>query len=677
MDIFEIEGADGQVYEIEAPDQNSAITAFQGSGLGAAPEPPAPTAAPAGFTHVGQFGDGDVFERENGQLAFKSPGRSTIDQDEIAEIMAGASAPEGVGTGEGLARAGFQGTTLGFGDEIVAAGAAALDPLVNNTPGTFSERFNARLNQERDKKDEFRKTNPKSAIAAELAGGLTTGLGAGGAGLTLLRGGQTLPAAIGAGAVEGSIYGAIAGAGTNNGNLQDRAKGALAGSATGAAVGGALPPAIAAGKAVFKPVGDILGTMFGSADRQAMARVVNTMRESGKSTDEILEELKGLGDEGMLLDVLGAPGESLARGTANVDPTARGALTDAVTKRMGGQPVRVANKLFDAAELPPGGGGQTVTDLIKNMRTGRRAETDRLYQQAIDAGFDIPNTPLQEVSRKPMVAAAIKKAEKNILNDFVPGQESASKLAVLDEAKGILDDKTSVTFRKGAGRASRRSGNLARELREAADKIVPTYGGARKFAQDTTAKENAVLLGAEGGKPTIPLDYGRRAAEIAPENELLRAQGFALQAGGDILNTRGTPGAMDARFADPAAREAIQQALGQRAAPVQQQLANEQVFANTARAVQGNSTTAQQTIDAARQSGITGMLRQGGGAIREALTRGQEQKVAPAVAQLLLAKGVPQRIINMANTDPQIEQALMRLVASEMGEIGGAIATGQ
>lgn len=675
MDIFEIEGADGQVYEIEAPDQNSAITAFQGSGLGAAPETPAPAAAPAGFTHVGQFGDGDVFERENGQLAFKSPGRSTIDQDEIAEIMAGASAPEGVGTGEGLARAGFQGTTLGFGDEIVAAGAAALDPLVNNTPGTFSERFDARLNQERDKKDEFRKTNPKSAIAAELAGGLTTGLGAGGAGLTLLRGGQTLPAAIGAGAVEGSIYGAIAGAGTNDGNLQDRAKGAIAGGATGAIAGGLLPPVIAAGKAAFKPVGDILGTMFGSADRQAMARVVNTMRESGKSTDEILEELKGLGDEGMLLDVLGAPGESLARGTANVDPTARGALTSAVEKRTAGQPDRLTSKLLEASGLD---NARTVDELVEALRQSNAPSINRAYDAAREAGFDIPNTPFKELNNAPLIQQALKAAEKNVKNRAViEGQQAGSKLAVFDDAKKFLDDKASKAFRSGQNNAGGTASALARQLRETVDNNVPEYAGARQLAQAGARSREAIELGAEGAKNNIPLDFSRRTVQVAPQDAQHLAQGFASGKINQIQNSRATPGVADRLFGSPAQQDALRASLGQRAAPVQQQLANEQVFANTARAVQGNSTTAQQTIDAARQSGITGMLRQGGGAIREALTRGQEQKVAPAVAQLLLAKGVPQRIINMANTDPQIEQALMRLVASETGEIGGAIATGQ
>lgn len=630
MAMFEIQGADGSTYEVEAEDQASAISAFQSSGLGAAPdaaeqETPAPE-----------------------EPSFLSKAGDTI-----------AGGLEGFG----------QGITFGFIDEIEAGLQSA-----TGIDGDFGE-YTKNLERVRARGRDATEGAPKTALAAEIAGGLTGGIGLAKNGATLLKGGQSLPKSIGLGAVEGSIYGATAGAGTSDGDLADRARGLVAGGTTGAVVGGALPPALAAGKAAFKPVGDILGTMFGSADKQAMARVVNTMRESGKSTDEILEELKGLGDDGILLDVLGAPGESLARGTANSDPAARGALSTAVRQRTAGQPDRLTSRLLEASGLDE---GRTIDELTESLRRKNAPAINQAYEEARAAGFDLPNEPFRELNNAPLVQQALKAAEKNVQNRAViEGQQAGSKLAVFDDAKKFLDDKASKAFRNGQNNAGGTASALARQLRETVDNNVPEYAGARDLAQASARSREALELGAEGAKNNIPLDFGRRASQVAPENQQHLAQGFAADKIAQIQNRRATPGVADQLFGSPQQQSALQQALGENAATVQRQIANEGVFANTARAVEGNSTTAQQTIDAARQSGLTGILRQGGGAIREALTRGQEQKVAPAVAELLLAKGVPQRVINMANTDPQIEQALLRLVSSETGKVGAAIATGR
>lgn len=39
MPIFEIQGADGQVYEVDAPDENSAASAFQSKFQASPPSP--------------------------------------------------------------------------------------------------------------------------------------------------------------------------------------------------------------------------------------------------------------------------------------------------------------------------------------------------------------------------------------------------------------------------------------------------------------------------------------------------------------------------------------------------------------------------------------------------------------------------------------------------------------
>lgn len=671
MDMFEIQGADGEIYEIEAPDQQSAISAFQSSGIGGGAPKPAPVEAPAGFSHVGSFGDGDVFKRDNGQLAFKSPGRSTIDQDEIREIMAGGAQPDTTGAAEGSARSFLQGATLGFGDEIVAAGAAALDPIVNNSPGTFQERFDARVGDEREDIADFKRTNPGTALATEIAGGLTTATAAGLGGATLLRGGQTLPQAAGAGLVEGAIYGGATGAGQAEGGLQNRIRGGVAGAATGAAVGAAAAPVVAGAKAITEPVTDAVKTAFGSADNRAAARIASALRQTGQSTDEVAAKLDDIGEDAFLADALGSPGQRLARATANADPAAEGILRTASRARTAGQPDRLTQRLLDASGL---GSPQTIDELVDAQRRAASPAINEAYDAARQAGFDLPNEPFRDINRAPLVQDAIKEAETSVLNRAViEGQDAGSKLAVFDEAKKILDDKASKAFRRGENNAGGTASALARQLRDTVDNSIPEYAGARQLAQNSARSREAIELGAEGARNNIPVDFGRRVAAVNPADQTNVAQGYAADKIAQIQNRRATPGVVDGVFGSNQQQSALQQALGNRAAPVQKQIANEQIFGNTARALEGNSTTAQQLSDLANGQGIGGLVRQGAQAVRNVVTAGKEQEVAPRVAQMLLERGVPQSVIDQANTNPAIQQALIRWVSGQTGGIGAEL----
>lgn len=65
MAIFEIEGPDGAIYEIDAPDENAAISAFQ-QMLGGAQTAEADPMNPDGT--YGQPPEGMVYNPETGQM---------------------------------------------------------------------------------------------------------------------------------------------------------------------------------------------------------------------------------------------------------------------------------------------------------------------------------------------------------------------------------------------------------------------------------------------------------------------------------------------------------------------------------------------------------------------------------------------------------------------------------
>lgn len=132
--------------------------------------------------------------------ALAKPGSTETTQD-AEKRQSGFIPTRRAGTGEGAARAYLQGGTLGWGDELVAGGAALLDPLVHGDRGKdFGQRYDAYLGRERGLVDNFRQDNPVVAYGAEIAGTIPTALA------------TPFPASRGAqlaiGGLEGATYGA-------------------------------------------------------------------------------------------------------------------------------------------------------------------------------------------------------------------------------------------------------------------------------------------------------------------------------------------------------------------------------------------------------------------------------------------------------------------------------------
>ncbi|MBS0529760.1 MAG: hypothetical protein JSS22_10270, partial [Proteobacteria bacterium] len=75
----------------------------------------------------------------------------------------------------GATDAAIQGATLGFGDEISAAARAPIDMVKRGE--SFSEAYNHNLAAERDRLAKYQQENPKTALAAQAAGGLVVPVG--------------------------------------------------------------------------------------------------------------------------------------------------------------------------------------------------------------------------------------------------------------------------------------------------------------------------------------------------------------------------------------------------------------------------------------------------------------------------------------------------------------------
>jgi len=169
--------------------------------------------------------------------ALAAPGTGET-AEAAAKRQGGSLTDSRPGTGEGVARALLQGATFGAGDEIVAGGAALLDPLARGLMGRpdsgmdLGERFNAYLGREQGSISDFRQDNPVAAYGSEIAGAIPTSILASAPAAAARVGGLGKMAI---GAADAAVQGAVYGFAGTDGGLEERASGAAIGAPLGVA----------------------------------------------------------------------------------------------------------------------------------------------------------------------------------------------------------------------------------------------------------------------------------------------------------------------------------------------------------------------------------------------------------------------------------------------------------
>ena len=148
--------------------------------------------------------------------------------------------------GGNLLRAGLQGVSFGFADELEAMARAAASDRT----------YQQEVKDIREDIEEFRETNPVAAYGAEIAGAIPTGVGLG---IGLLRAGigTGIRGAAKLGAIEGGIYGAGEGEGVE-GTIKSAAIGMGIGAVGGAAGEKVVQAATPAAKRIYGRVREAL-----------------------------------------------------------------------------------------------------------------------------------------------------------------------------------------------------------------------------------------------------------------------------------------------------------------------------------------------------------------------------------------------------------------------------------
>lgn len=207
MAIFEIEGPDGAIYEVDAPDEQSAIAGFQQAMGG----------QPADDTY-GQPPEGMVFNPETGQMEdLRSPINPNIPTGRANAAM--------LGTGQGL----------GFNmlDEAVA-GASTL----------LGGDYDYNVSRMREAERRAAEDHPVAYYGGTIGGAVGTGVGMASSGASLganaINAGWRLPFVAGASGLEGLALGGAYGFGAGEG-LEDRLDKSETGAKWGLGLGAAMP----------------------------------------------------------------------------------------------------------------------------------------------------------------------------------------------------------------------------------------------------------------------------------------------------------------------------------------------------------------------------------------------------------------------------------------------------
>lgn len=594
---------------------------------------------------------------------------------------------------ENLGRAFVQGGMFGFGDEAVAAGAAALNP---DQSKSFGEKYDTYRSREIGNVDQFREDNPVAAYGTEIAGAIPTAIATGGATNPAynLIGRMLQGGAVGAG--QGAVYGFGAG----EGDVADRGKSAVTQMLLGGAVGTAAPAALSAIGAGVEKVAPMVGTIVNPAKEALRRTGVALGRDANaggvmSAADEATAATNNIplinADRG------GETTRALARSVSNQSPEARAVIEKTASDRFAGQGGRAVEFLRRVT-------GGAVDDLgyQQSIRDTARKVNEPLYRQAYSSpeAADVFTPEISELMQSDRFRKAVQMAEsrgtdkaaiagtKAVKNPFViaddgtftlkppvGGEQAKPTLEFWNQVKINLDsmiDSAKPTPLGGGDRALYADlTQLKQKLVGALDSAVPEYKAARASAASYFGAEDALDAGKKFANSMRNLPEATKAfASMSPAEQAAFRVGYASELIDKIKSASDRVNVINQTFAAPAKREMFELVFGKGNADELGKYVGIETQADKLRGALGNSTTARQLMElgigGAGGYGISGgdwrgalagaLLARGG----RALTQRADAKVMQEVAKLLTANDPQslQRAMQLAATRPAVVAVL-------------------
>lgn len=637
---------------------------------------------------------------------------------QASPAQAPQSAEPSVSMPEALARGTARGVSGNFYEElrglVEAGGANPRDPasLYNLIGGAIKywsgdkeagQRYDETLKREEAQTKTTETERPYSSMVGNVAGAVALPIGA-------AANAATLPARIARGAMVGAGTGAVYGAGdaTPGARLSGAATGGAIGTVAGAAAPVALRGVELAGRGIARAAEPLTNTMRGFADAEGEAarRVTQAIARDYRNADPGLSgrEFRAAAQAGQPVSVMDLGGETtraVARSAANTSAEARGTLNRSINDRFEGQAGRLENWLNDRFHYPNAHAQQQAIDQVE--RTVNRAGYARAYRAG---DRDIMTPELERLLGAPAVgeamAAAVTKGQNRAVTQgfgaFNPrvtvengvvrfnrganGAPAFPNIQLWDYTYRELRDAGQRAFRNGSNEEGSALTNLARTLRGELDRAVPEFGQARGVAQRFFQAENALEAGQNfvGAAQRFGIPEARQAlSRMSREERQLFQDGYVSRLIETINKTPDRRSVLNNIAQSPAARQELELAMGrQRWGELETFLRVEGVMDLARNAVQGNSTTARQLMEAGLAGGvsfgaatgdyspsnlITGALM--GGAVRwggAKLNARIDQRVARQVANMLTSNDprTLQRGVQIVARNPRMLENLRR-----------------
>jgi hypothetical protein len=533
MAKFEVTGPDGSRYEIEAPDEQTALQAFQqyttSQNAGAVSDKPPAGAKPGSRAYA----DWALSQARAGK---KLPQPANMDPRFFPERNSSMLDPF------------MQGVTFGWSDELRGAVHGGLAAMQG---GDFGETYKRVVDQSRNALDFQRRENPIGSFASELGGGIATSIAAAPAAALVGIGNaaRTLPIwqQVVRGGALAAPAGALYGAGASGDSLEERAGGAVFGGLAGAA-GGAVAPV------VMRGIGAGARGIANRVNANRAARQAGVSPQAARFASETLQADDSLGagaarmaqagDERMIADA-GQSASNLLDYAIQKSGRAGRIATDAIDGRVARSSAAITSALDDALGAPQG-----VQSLRANIASSTAGARGDAYRAAYSAPIDYSSGPgrrleelLRRVDQSDINAAnALMRAEgvqsqqilARIADDGTVTYQRMPDVRQIDYITRALNDRAANNAGLGALGGQTNAGrvyqNLSGDLRGAAKEAVPEYETALNTAADPIRRSQAVEFGATMFRSNVTRDeVGNRVFRMSGPERQAAQQGLRGQ----------------------------------------------------------------------------------------------------------------------------------------------------
>ncbi|TPN58633.1 hypothetical protein FJ976_01615 [Mesorhizobium sp. B1-1-9] len=664
-------------FEVEAPDQESAIGALKGMQ---APQPDkAPIQSPPGP------------EAQQPQQTYGGALNTWLD-NAISGIP-------------------IVGPAIKKGSDYL--GTEAIGAVTGQDPA----QMRADIEQRREQRDQ---TYPASSFSGKLGGSVaaTGALGAtvGGAQALGVTGESILGRILASGASNAAISGADTSA---RGGSPSEILGSME---TGAGIGGAIPIVGAGLNAGLSAISDRVAPFVGSLispAKEAERRVGSAIARDQAANPR---NLVGPGDEAMAqqagvpllnADRGGETTRALARSVGNQSPEARATIENAANDRFGGQGSRAASFIRQLS-------GGSADDLAyqQAIRDSARAANKPAYNRAYaaPAAQNMWNSDFEQLMQAPAMqqaatGATTRGANRAAVEGFQPvrnpfqttpdgkltlrtnpdGSTALPTLQFWDQTKRNLDSMVGKAERSGDNTYAGDLKSLRGALVKMTDAAVPEYKTARQGAAAYFGAEDALDAGRKfvNSQRSIP-EAQAAFAKFSPAEKQAFQTGFASELIDKINSVGDRSNVITQVFKSPAARSQIDLVFGPQKAKQIEAYIRVEDLADKLRGAMGNSTTARQLVEMGIGAGagytFGGQDWKGatGGALLAAGARyGSkqiDQRVMQQVAKMLVSDNpkVIEAAVKQATASPTFMRALENL--SDVLAVparGGAVAAEQ